>query len=177
MKIYLVRHGQTDWNYQKKIQGQQDVDINEQGIRQAEKLAEILKNVPFEYAVCSRLKEIYLGKWEGKTHKEVMTQEKNPVWQYFHCPENYHPDGDMESLEKLYRRGEAFVREVLFPLEDHYETILVVAHGGLIRTILNPIVGYSVHDFWKLPLENCSTEILECKDRQLTLSKKTEEIA
>ena len=39
MKIYLVRHGQTDWNYQKKIQGQQDVDINEQGIRQAEKLA------------------------------------------------------------------------------------------------------------------------------------------
>ena len=34
MKIYLVRHGQTDWNYQKKIQGQQDVDINEQGIRQ-----------------------------------------------------------------------------------------------------------------------------------------------
>ena len=67
----------------------------------------------------------------------------------------------MESLEKLYRRGEAFVREVLFPLEDHYETILVVAHGGLIRTILNPIVGYSVHDFWKLPLENCSTEILE----------------
>ena len=53
MKIYLVRHGQTDWNYQKKIQGQQDVDINEQGIRQAEKLAEILKNVPFEYAVCS----------------------------------------------------------------------------------------------------------------------------
>ena len=66
---------------------------------------------------------------------------------------------------------------MLFPLEDHYETILVVAHGGLIRTILNPIVGYSVHDFWKLPLENCSTEILECKDRQLTLSKKTEEIA
>ena len=104
MKIYLVRHGQTDWNYQKKIQGQQDVDINEQGIRQAEKLAEILKNVPFEYAVCSpltrahhtaeillkyhsvplsydeRLKEIYLGEWEGKTHKEVMTQEKNPVF-------------------------------------------------------------------------------------------------
>ncbi len=87
----------------------------------------ILKNVPFEYAVCSpltrahhtaeillkyhsvplsydeRLKEIYLGKWEGKTHR-VITQEKNPVWQYFHCPENYHPDGDMESLEKLYRK-------------------------------------------------------------------------
>ena len=39
MKIYLVRHGQTDWNYQKKIQGQQDVYINEQGIRQAENLA------------------------------------------------------------------------------------------------------------------------------------------
>ena len=176
-------------------------DFEYEALDDPEKLAEILKNVPFEYAVCSpltrahhtaeillkyhsvplsydeRLKEIYLGKWEGKTHKEVMTQEKNPVWQYFHCPENYHPDGDMESLEKLYRRGEAFVREVLFPLEDHYETILVVAHGGLIRTILNPIVGYSVHDFWKLPLENCSTEILECKDRRLTLSKKTEEIA
>ena len=51
MNIYLVRHGQTDWNYQKRIQGQQDVDINEQGIRQAEKLAEAWKkvflNMPF----------------------------------------------------------------------------------------------------------------------------------
>ena len=193
MKIYLVRHGQTDWNYQKRIQGQQDVDINEQGIRQAEDLAETLKRVPFEYAICSpllrtrhtaeillkyhsvplkydeRLKEIYLGKWEGKTHKEVETEETNPVYQYFHHPENYHPEGDMESLEELYQRGESFVREVLFPLEDRYETILIVAHGGLIRTILNPLMGYSVRDFWKLPLDNCSAEILKCKDRKLSL--------
>lgn len=201
MRIYLVRHGQTDWNYQKKIQGQQDVDINEQGIRQAENLAETLKKVPFEYAVCSpllrarhtteillkyhpisleydeRLKEINLGKWEGKTHREVMTEEMNPVYQYFHHPEKYHPDEDMESLEELYQRGESFVRGVLFPLEDHYETILVVAHGGLIRTILNPLMGYSVYDFWKLPLDNCATEILECKDRKLSILEKTVENA
>ena len=48
----------------------------------------------------------------GKTHKEVMTQEKNPVWQYFHCPENYHPDGDMESLEKLYGSVPAALRNL-----------------------------------------------------------------
>ena len=55
MKIYLVRHGQTDWNYQKKIQGQQDVDINEQGIRQAEKLAETERR--FRLRQAKRLKK------------------------------------------------------------------------------------------------------------------------
>ena len=55
MKIYLVRHGQTDWNRQRRIQGQQDVDVNEQGILQAEKLAETLKEVPLEIAFCSPL--------------------------------------------------------------------------------------------------------------------------
>ena len=104
MKIYLVRHGQTDWNYQKKIQGQQDVDINEQGIRQAEKLAEILKNVPFEYAVCSPLTRAH-----------------------------------------------------------HTAEILLKYH--------------SVPLSYDERLKDCSTEILECKDRRLTLSKKTEEIA
>ncbi len=123
--------------------------------------------IPLEYD--DRLKEFYLGKLEGKTHKEVITQETNPVWQYFHHPENYLPEGDMESLEELYQRGESFVREVLFPLEDCYETILVVAHGGWIRTVLNPVMGYSVCDFWKLPLDNCAVKVLKCKDKKLSL--------
>lgn len=196
MKIYLVRHGQTDWNRQRWIQGQQDVDINEQGILQAEKLAETLREVPLEIAFCSpllrtrhtaeillkyhdiplkydgRLKEIYLGKWEGKPYVEVMAEETNPVCQYFRHPENYRPQEDMESLEQLYQRGEEFVSEALFPLEHRYETVLVVAHGGLIRAILTPLMGYSVRDYWKLPLDNCATMILECRESKLTILEK-----
>ena len=53
MKIYLVRHGETDWNRATKLQGQVDIDINENGVAQAEKAAKRLEQIPFERAFCS----------------------------------------------------------------------------------------------------------------------------
>ena len=55
MKIYLVRHGETDWNQAGLLQGQTDIDLNAQGFAQAEEAAERLREVPFEIAFCSPL--------------------------------------------------------------------------------------------------------------------------
>ena len=55
MKIYLVRHGETDWNQAGLLQGQTDIALNAQGLEQAHDAAERLKAVPFEIAFCSPL--------------------------------------------------------------------------------------------------------------------------
>ncbi len=56
MKIYYVRHGQTEWNKLNKIQGIVDMPLNEEGIKQAYKTKEIINNIEFDCAICSPLK-------------------------------------------------------------------------------------------------------------------------
>ena len=74
-----------------------------------------------------------------------------------------------ESLSQLYERSSSFVQEVLLPLEKQYETVLVVAHGALNRSILNEIEEIPVSDFWHFPMENCSLGIIECRRGKLKL--------
>lgn len=64
MKIYLVRHGETDWNQAGRLQGQTDIDLDAQGFAQAAEAAERLKEVPFEIAFCSPLIQGYVM-WMG----------------------------------------------------------------------------------------------------------------
>ena len=56
MKIYVTRHGQTDWNVQGKTQGRTDIELNEVGIKQAKQTKEELKNVDIDLIICSPLK-------------------------------------------------------------------------------------------------------------------------
>ena len=53
MKIYLLRHGQTDWNLEWRMQGQTDIPLNEKGIAQAEEAAEKYKDIPFDLILTS----------------------------------------------------------------------------------------------------------------------------
>ncbi|MBP7248292.1 MAG: histidine phosphatase family protein, partial [Negativicutes bacterium] len=55
MKIYLVRHGQTEWNKQKRYQGSKDIGLDNTGLDQAEKLAEKLKNIQWSKVYSSDL--------------------------------------------------------------------------------------------------------------------------
>ncbi len=96
MKIYLIRHGQTDWNIQGRIQGSHDIPLNETGRRQAELLAKGMDSRPVsrifsstltrametaerissrqkvEICFMPQLIEVEFGKWEGMTWEEIM---------------------------------------------------------------------------------------------------------
>jgi len=96
-RIFLVRHGETSWNREGRFQGQIDVPLNDAGLRQADAVANTLKDVPFDRIISSNLsralrtalplasrmrlgmgvetdddlKEIAHGLWEGRTAGEV----------------------------------------------------------------------------------------------------------
>ena len=155
MKIYLVRHGETDWNQAGRLQGQTDIDLDAQGFAQAAEAAERLKEVPFEIAFCSplirarhtaetivgerkitlttdeRLRELNFGPWEGTDVRKIREGANSP----FTDPGSYLPPEGAESFAQLYARSGEFVKQVLLPLEGTYETVLVVAHGALNRSI------------------------------------------
>ena len=105
MKLYIIRHGQTDWNIAKKIQGRQDIPLNERGRYQAECLSKAMKNRPVTAVFSSpqirametaeavaassgapvipvkNLMEINYGSWEGKTEEELLANF-HQKWRY-----------------------------------------------------------------------------------------------
>ena len=180
MKIYLVRHGETDWNQAGLLQGQTDIALNAQGLEQAHDAAERLKKVPFEIAFCSplirakrtaeiiigdrkitlttdeRLRELNFGPWEGVDIRTI----KDAASQPFTNPGSYIPPAGAESFAQLYKRSGEFVDQVLLPLVN--------------RSILNPVLNIPVDDFWRVHMGNCATAILDCTDGKLSMLEYTD---
>ncbi|HEX7055924.1 MAG TPA: histidine phosphatase family protein [Bacilli bacterium] len=150
MVIGLIRHGETDWNAEKRIQGQKDIALNENGIRQAKALAEYLRQDPWDAIVASdltramttaetiaaacgisrvysdrRLRERYYGDIEGTT-----LAEREKVW-----GEHWRDfDHRIESDEAVRARGIVAIRDYTERLT--VGRILFVSHGSLIRQVL-----------------------------------------
>lgn len=184
MKIYLVRHGETDWNKMGRLQGQCDVQLNEYGISLAEKTADGLAGVPFDAAFSSplcraaetariilgkrntplylddRLKEIGFGVMEAADYNLSRQNKEHPVYKFFQTPVDYQPPEGGESFEQLYARSAEFLREKILPLEGKLETVLIVGHGAMNRSILNPLAGVPLEDFWRIAMPNCAVSLL-----------------
>lgn len=162
-EIYFVRHGETDWNLQDRIQGHTDIPLNATGISQSMELRQLLSDVCFSAAFSSdlsraqqtaeliltpsplpvlpsfALRERSAGALEG-LHKETFEEKIRPFLsseQALHY-ESYmqtpwHPE--LETSHSVFKR----VSEFLFPLAGHYpkQQVLIVSHGGVLRSILD----------------------------------------
>lgn len=145
--IYLVRHGQTEWNKLKIMQGRTDIPLNEEGIKQAKIVGDKLKNVKFDKIFCSpllrtrqtlenlgvgckdivydeRLLERNYGEFE-KTSKSSF--DYNLFWNY---SANKHYK-KAESVKEFFNRVVEFIKM----LENEYKDkkILVVTHAGITK--------------------------------------------
>ena len=145
MSEYFVRHGQTDWNLEHKVQGSIDIELNESGRKQALKMQEKLKDVHFDVIFCSplvraketaeiiseshkntplivsdELRERNFGEYEGK-HKN---DDYYGLWQY----DNQNtPNG--ETPKELEARIYPFLDKIRNKYKDG--NVLLVAHGGV----------------------------------------------
>lgn len=174
MRLYLIRHGQTDLNVAKVYYGWTDCDINKKGVEQAQKTAEFFQSIPLDYIVSSdllrakhtaallaenraipilekkKLREIHFGNWENKNFEYIM---KHDAQNYKNWCQNWKtaqiPNG--ESFEVFYNR----VVEVLEELITNYKekTIAVVAHNGPLCVFLCELTGGGKNSFWHFKIE------------------------
>ena len=181
MLLYLMRHGQTDWNEQGLVQGASDIPMNDTGRGQARQAAEALKDIPFDLVLTSplsraretaelvtagrnipirvseNLKEMSFGIYEGKTSRMYPG-----IREIFLHPERYVPIGG-ESFEDLDKRCRAFLHQAA-ELEGQYSCLLVCTHGAAIRGLLRAIQNTPVRDFWAGPSQpNCAVNLLQCR--------------
>jgi phosphoserine phosphatase len=182
MAFYLIRHGETEWNHSKKIQGWKDVDLNDRGLLQAEKLAIFLKNHKIDYIYASDLKrayktslifsqhvhheiisdpflrEINFGDWEGKTWKEIQ-----------HEYHEFFESGGLNQLDLAVHHGESlisFKKRVV----DHFldlvkrhpdEEVFIFTHGGNIKMILVELLNIPLQADNSLAIDNASITIIK----------------
>ena len=163
--LYIVRHGQTDWNILKKRQGHTNIPLNETGIKEASKLKEELKDIKFDYVISSpldraletakiisgknpiideRLIERNNGKLEGLTGDEINRLQEQ---------DNYSDElYEVETICDLQKRAEDFLKDIL----DKYphKAILIVTHVGIIINMRCYLDG-EVDDIGKYVLGNC----------------------
>jgi broad specificity phosphatase PhoE len=182
--IYLVRHGETDWNIAGRWQGHSNVPLNDEGRRQAERLAcrlaeqatrfdalyssdlsrawetaEILgRAIDRSPVPAQALREIDLGAWSGKTHAEI-ARDYPDEWARARVGEDI-PRGGGETFAALQARVAAWLDRAA----DHHAggTICAVTHGGCIRSILLTARGLAWSERDKIaPLPNTSIAIVE----------------
>lgn len=175
--IGIMRHGKTDWNVYHKIQGQTDIELNDDGraaavaaaskykdmhfdvcyvspLKRARETARIfLKDTDTQIIIDDRIKELGFGSYEGT--KDVYQKPDCPLYKLFFDTENYVAMGGSESISELYDRVRSFLDERLKPHIEKGENVLVIAHGALNACLINILLDNPVKDYWKYGQANC----------------------
>ena len=186
-----MRHGQSTWNHERRIQGQLDPPLSEEGRRQAAQLGRRLAGRQFAGFYASDLKravetaqlvgeslgitptpmpelrEIYLGQWEG-LRTEDLTDRFPEAWASWVEEPNWDlvPGGEGSAAFEA-RVGVAL--DVLF--ERHAQgDILVVTHGGVIQIALHHIIGRPGRGLFPFRIQNASVSVLERRNGRVVVS-------
>ena len=155
-KLYIVRHGKTDWNELKLLQGKTDIELNEEGKKQAKELSKIIDLDKIDVCISSPLKRtketallitenkipiIYddlllergFGNYEGKPIKFELIEKQ---WDY---KLNYQEE-NVESIQECLERSKKFLEKINKTYQN--ANILIVSHGSLIKTLHFNLIGY-----------------------------------
>lgn len=185
MQLYIVRHGMTQWNKERRLQGSIDIELAPEGIEAAQKLSLELADIEFDRIYTSplkramktaeiirgekktqiiveqRLKEISFGVEEGAFYTDWDTPS-NPYFPFFNNPGDYFPPEKGESIEDLCLRTKEFIQTEIEPLASSAQKILTVAHGALNSSIMCYLENRTKADFWGGGLQkNCQATIFE----------------
>ena len=191
MKLFLTRHGQTDWNIAGRYQGQSDTPLNETGLRQAEQIAKRLSSETIhtiyssdlsraantaqtiadfhslEVKKDSRWRELSFGDWEGLTYQEMSARSPNLFEAWMKDPLTIStPNG--ETLAQLAERVKAAFDEIK---EEHADqTVLVVAHSGSLQSLLAVALGVDLNRYWQFRISQASLSEMNVYEDSVVLN-------
>lgn len=196
-RIYLVRHGETHWNNEGRIQGQTDNPLNETGVMQAELLANKFDNYTFKRAYSSDLERAY------QTAKIIADQHNLPVLKYKELREKFY--GDLEGLhyhkademteddsrifhklsfeEKMDKKvhptvesNSEMINRFLPRLSDisknnKGENVLVVAHAGIISLMLLHLKKFEFYRRHQFQMDNTCYVVIDSDGEDFKISE------
>ncbi len=179
--LYLVRHGQTDWNCHRRYQGQRDVPLNATGRQQARRVVRALEGIGLEAVYASdllrarqtaqplarergldvillpALREMDFGEWEGLTRAEVIERYPDEVRTWYRDWSSVQvPGGETVAgfVERVLTAFEAIVKR------HPQGQVAVVSHGGPLRVYLCSVLGLEMSSLWEFGQETaCINEV------------------
>lgn len=184
-KIYLIRHGQSEWNTLYKIQGQKDTLLTDIGKRQAMKLGDRLidENIDIIYSsdlerayttakIISEIiriplisnksiREIGFGPWEGLSLTEIKKSFKNEYSIWTKEPHKLYLEG-AESLQVLQDRTMNYINQIIN--ENKGKNIAIISHSATLKIIILSLLGIDISFYKNISLSNVSLSIIECRD-------------
>jgi len=179
-KVILIRHGETEWSYQKRYCGFTDIELNEKGRQQARRLLKrlskekihkvyssdmkrtvqfakiVFKDLPVEELL--DLREMNFGIFEGLTYQDIMEKYPRVYGEWLRSPLDIIITQG-EGLKILARRVRKALRRILS--QNSNKTVAVFTHGGPIRVILCDILRLDLKEIWQIELGLASISIIE----------------
>jgi len=181
-RVYLIRHGETEWNTNLRFQGLTDISLSERGRLQAVSLGKRLATLKFDAFYASDLvrayetatiisshhgmhietvpglRELNFGAWEGLTITEIKNLFADEIKQWWENPFSIRIPGG-ETYSELIARSVNALKEIVLRHSDGQ--VAVVSHGGVIRSIVCSVLGIDLSKYWQLGLHNGSLSILD----------------
>lgn len=183
--IYIVRHGQTEWNLLDKTQGHGNSDLTPKGIEQAELLADSMTKYPIDYIYSSdlgrayqtaeiignklsievekteALREMNFGTWEGRIIKDIIEEDPELYKMWRNEPHLAKiPQG--ETLSQIKERTDAFIKEINEKYDGKH--IVLVTHSLCARIMLLSFLDSDVKNIYRINQANTALNIIELRD-------------
>ena len=198
MEVFFLRHGQTEWNRLRRIQGATEwTDLSDEGVHDAEMVRDgmlarglsfdrlysssylralhtariVGEGLGLEPVVDSRLREMSFGPYEGTPYSDDNFVDDN-IRACFKAPEHYAAPTGAESFDAVAARVKDFLDTELAPAARHCERVLAVAHGCVLRTVLRLVEERPLADFWKGSQPNCCVHIVVYSDGRFVLKER-----
>ena len=182
VELHLIRHGQTNWNEERRAQGQSDSKLTKIGKEQAIALGKKIKQIKFDKIFCSSslrtrqtaelvfpktelkieyldsLREIFLGPWEGKLYKDIEVENPESHNHFWKEPHLFKLTG-AENFYQLQKRAIKVVDSIVEKFES--KKVVIVSHGALIKTLLCFAERKPIKELWSPPhMHNCAHSII-----------------
>lgn len=197
MKLFIMRHGETDWNKERRLQGQADIPLNESGRQVARETAKGMAHLKIDAAYSSpliraketarlvmgprniplkvdeRLKEISFGPYEGLCCASDNWEIPDKGFEnFFFAPDRYQPPEGADSFKTVIDRVSLFIEETL-RIQAPESNILVVGHGVVVGAFLAIAEKRSIAEFWQDKVQkNCAVNILDVKENECRIIEK-----
>ena len=189
-RIFLIRHGETEWNRQNRLQGNSNIHLSSEGYHQAITLAD---HPPFQHVdaiyssdlsrametagiiaerfnlgvnLMPALRETNFGDWEGREISELIAESPKEFGKFFTAPERCHPPHGETFLE-CQARALIGIREIIANHEN--QNVVAVSHGAAIRLILGAALDMPIHKMWAIAQFNMALNILRVDDGDFTV--------